>query len=198
MHGRGRKLRNSRAVAAENREKIVAVAARLFRERGIASVGVAELMEAAGMTHGGFYKHFKSKDALIAEACEYSFAEPGGNLLAAVAAAKLGEELRAIVDSYLSRRHRDNPGKGCAVAALGGEVGNRESPAREALAAGRERLVSLVARYMKGNDAKEHANAFVAAMVGALITSRLADGASSDAVLRAAKRELYQRIEEQG
>lgn len=191
-------MRNSKEVTAENREKIVAVSAKLFRERGIAAVGVAELMQAAGMTHGGFYKHFKSKDALIAEACSYSFGEPGDSLRAAAESAKPGEELRAIVDSYLSRRHRDNPGKGCAVAALGGEVGNRESPAREALQAGRERLVSLVARYMIGADAKERATAFVATMVGALISARLADGASSDAVLRAAKRELYQRIEEQG
>jgi TetR/AcrR family transcriptional repressor of nem operon len=191
-------MRNSREVAAENRERIVAAAARLFRERGIAAVGIAELMESAGMTHGGFYKHFESKDALIAEACAYSFGEPGGSLRSAAESAKPGEELRKIVDSYLSRRHRDNPGKGCAIAALGGEVGNRESPAREALQAGRERLVSLVARYMKGDDAKDVANAFVATMVGALITSRLADGASSDAVLRAAKRELYQCIEEQG
>jgi TetR/AcrR family transcriptional repressor of nem operon len=191
-------LRNSREVAAENRERIVAVAAKLFRERGIASVGVAELMEAAGMTHGGFYKHFSSKDALIDEACRYSFTEPGGNLRAAAEAAKPGEELKAIVDRYLSRQHRDNPGSGCAVAALGGEVGNRESPARAALQAGRERLVALVARYLKGGQAKERASAFVATMVGALINARLADGTSSDAVLRAAKRELYQRIEEQG
>jgi TetR/AcrR family transcriptional repressor of nem operon len=191
-------LRNSREAAAENRERIVAVAARLFRERGINAVGVAELMEAAGMTHGGFYKHFESKDALVAEACSYSFGEPGGNLRAAAEAAKPGEELRAIVDSYLSRKHRDNPGKGCAVAALGGEIGNRESAAREAIQKGRERLVGLVARYLKGSDAKDAANTFVSTMVGALISARLMDGASSDAVLRAAKRELYQRIEEQG
>ena len=62
-------MRNSREATAASRERIVAVAAKLFRERGIAAVGVAELMEAAGMTHGGFYKHFESKDALIAEAC---------------------------------------------------------------------------------------------------------------------------------
>jgi TetR/AcrR family transcriptional repressor of nem operon len=191
-------MRNSREVAAENRERVVAVAAKLFRERGIAAVGVAELMAAAGMTHGGFYKHFSSKDALIDEACRYSFTEPGGGLRAAAEAAPGGEELKTIADRYLSRRHRDNPGSGCAIAALGGEVGNRESPARAALQAGRERLVSLVARYMKGANAKERADAFVATMVGALINARLSDGASSDAVLRAAKRELYQRIEEQG
>ncbi|MCW5682205.1 MAG: TetR/AcrR family transcriptional regulator [Xanthobacteraceae bacterium] len=191
-------MRNSRETAAKNRERIVAAAAKLFRERGIASVGVAELMEAAGMTHGGFYKHFESKDALVAEACAWSFGEPGGGLRAAAEAAKPGEELKVIVDRYLSRSHRDNPGKGCAVAALGSEAANRESPAREAVAAGRERLVSLVARYLKGANAKERASAFVALMVGALVHARLADGAGSDAVLRAAKRELYQRIEEQG
>ncbi len=190
-------MRNSREVTAQNRERIVAAAARLFRERGIAAVGVAELMEAAGMTHGGFYRHFESKDVLIAEACAFAFQGSSG-LRAAAEAAPAGEELKAIVDRYLSRRHRDNPGTGCALAALGGEVGNRESPAREALQAGRERLVALVARYLKGEDAGERAIAFVATMVGALISARLAAGASSDAVLRAAKRELYQRIEEQG
>ncbi|MBS4083171.1 MAG: hypothetical protein KGZ73_06445, partial [Rhizobiales bacterium] len=71
-------------------------------------------------------------------------------------------------------------------------------PARAALQAGRERLVMLVARYLKGENTKERASAFVAMMVGALINARLADGAGSDAVLKAAKRELYQRIEEQG
>lgn len=191
-------MRNSREAAAENRERIVAVAAKLFRERGLAAVGVAELMDAAGMTHGGFYKHFSSKDALIDEACRYSFTEPGGGLRAAAEKAARGEELRTIVDRYLSRRHRDGPGSGCALAALGGEVGNRESPARAALQAGRERLVMLVARYLKGENTKERASAFVAMMVGALINARLADGAGSDAVLKAAKRELYQRIEEQG
>ena len=191
-------MRNSREAAAENRERIVAVAAKLFRERGLAAVGVAELMDAAGMTHGGFYKHFSSKDALNDEACRYSFTEPGGSLRAAAEKAAPGEELRTIIDRYLSRRHRDNPGSGCALAALGGEVGNRESPARAALQAGRERLVMLVARYLKGENTKERASAFVAMMVGALINARLADGAGSDAVLKAAKRELYQRIEEQG
>jgi len=191
-------MRNSREVAAENREKIVAVAAKLFREHGIAAVGVAELMEAAGMTHGGFYKHFESKDALVNEACAWSFRDPGGGLRAAAEAAKPGEELRTIVDRYLSRKHRDNPGAGCALAALGSEAANRESPAREALAAGRERLVALVAGYMSGENVKERANAFVATMVGALISARIAEGASSEMVLRAAKRELYQRIEEQG
>ncbi len=191
-------MRNSNQVAAENRERIVAVAARMFRERGIAAVGVAELMESAGMTHGGFYKHFESKDALVAEACAYSFKTPGGSLRLAADTAKPGQELKAIVDSYLSERHRDNPGKGCAVAALGGEVGNRKSPARKALQEGRERLVGLVAKYWKGSDPKGNASVFVSTMVGALINARLAGEESSNAVLRAAKRELYQRIEEQG
>lgn len=191
-------MRSSREVATENRERIVAVAAKLFRERGLAAVGVAEVMQEAGMTHGGFYKHFKSKDALIDEACRYAFAEPGSGLRAAAEAAPAGEELKTIVERYLSRRHRDNPGTGCALAALGGEVGNRKSPARKALQTGRERLVALVARYVKGDDAKERAAAFVALMVGALINARLTDGAASDSILRAAKRELSRRIEEQG
>lgn len=191
-------MRNSREAAAANRERIVSVAARLFRQRGLAAVGVADVMKESGLTHGGFYKHFESKDALIDEACRYSFSEPGAGLRAVAEAAPEGEELRAIVDRYLSRRHRDNPGTGCAVAALGGEVGNREGPGRSALQAGRERLVALIENYMKGPNAKDRATTFVATMVGALITARIADGASSDRLLQAAKSELYQRIEEQG
>jgi len=191
-------MRNSKEAAAANRERIVAVAARLFRERGLSAVGVADVMRESGLTHGGFYKHFESKDALIDEACRYSFSEPGAGLRATAELAAEGKELKAIVDRYLSRSHRDNPGTGCAIAALGSEVGNRESPAREALQAGRERLVALIARYLKGPDAKDRATAYVATMVGAVINARIADGASSNLVLQAAKRELYQRIEEQG
>lgn len=191
-------MRNSKEGAAANRERIVSVAARLFRQRGLAAVGVADVMKESGLTHGGFYKHFDSKDALIDEACRYSFSEPGAGLRAVAEAAPAGKELKAIVDRYLSRRHRDNAGTGCAVAALGGEVGNRESPARGALQAGRERLVALIESYMKGPNAKDQATTFVATMVGALINARIVDGASSDRLLQAAKRELYQRIEEQG
>lgn len=173
-------------------------AARMFRARGIAAVGVADLMKQAGMTHGGFYKHFKSRDALVVEACAFAFKDSGGGLRRAAEAARPGEQLKAVVNTYLSGRHRDDPGRGCALAALGGEVGNRKHPARRALQAGRERLVSLIADYWRGPDPKGNASAFVSTMVGALINARLAEPGQSDAVLRAARRELHRRIEEQG
>lgn len=191
-------MRKSREAAAESRERILETAARMFRARGILAVGIAEIMQEAGMTHGGFYKHFESKETLIAEACAKAFNQSGGGLRRAAESAKKGEELKAIVDTYLSERHRDNPGRGCALAALGGEVGNRKSPARRALQEGREHLTALVAKYWRGPNPEANASVIVSTMVGALIHARLTNAASSDAVLRDARRELDRRVGEQG
>src|SRR5262245_55975207 len=111
----GTGMRKSRAEAAETRRRIVRAAARRFREQGIAATGLADLMEAAGLTHGGFYKHFSSKDQLVAEAT----AEALGTLLEEMAALPT---VGAAVAAYLSPRHRDNPASGCPLAALGGEL----------------------------------------------------------------------------
>jgi TetR/AcrR family transcriptional repressor of nem operon len=187
-------MRRNRKATAKSRARIVAAAARLFRERGIAAVGIAELMQAAGMTHGGFYKHFPSKEALAAEACSFAMAQSAGSLRRAVETAPSGEALKAIVDAYLSKAHRDNPGRGCALAALGGEVGNGKGTAREALAEGRANLVALIERYWAGSDAKGHAVTMAATMVGAMINARIADAKSADDILRAARRALYREI----
>jgi TetR/AcrR family transcriptional repressor of nem operon len=187
-------MRNSRAATARSRERIVASAARMFRERGVAAVGIAELMQEAGMTHGGFYKHFASKDALVAEACSFAMAQSGASLRRAAEAARKGEELKAIIDAYLTKAHRDNPGRGCALAALGGEIGNEKGAAREALAAGRAHLIELIEQYWSGPDAKSHAGTMAAMMVGAMINARIADAKSADDILRAARHALYREI----
>jgi TetR/AcrR family transcriptional repressor of nem operon len=195
-------MRSSREEASQNRERIVTAAGKLFRERGIGAVAVAEVMQAAGMTHGGFYKHFASKDELAAEALEAAMHHTGAGLRAAAeqAAQEGGNNaaLRIIADRYLTERHRARPGEGCAIAALSGELVHSGGPARRALHAGRERLTALVRGYFTGAAAAERASAFVSTMTGALIAARLAPAAEGVAILEAARRELHRRIEEQG
>src|SRR6266404_2948082 len=131
-------MRKSREEAAETRKRIVRAAARQFREKGIAAAGLAELMKAAGLTHGGFYKHFTSKDQLVAETT-------------AAALDTLLEEMdahptiNAAVAVYLSTRHRDNPPSGCPLAAIGSELSRSDKKAREAATGGLVRLVDILA-----------------------------------------------------
>src|SRR4051795_4883364 len=112
---RTRAMRVTKKKAAENRERILTEAARLFRERGVSAVGMDALAEAAGMTHGSLYSQFDSKEHLAAEALGRAFD---------ASAAQYGEveTLSAYVERYLSPRHRDTPGSGCAIATLGCEV----------------------------------------------------------------------------
>ena len=128
----GRMGRVSQAQAQENRKRIVGTAARLFRERGAAGVSVADVMAEAGLTHGGFYKQFASKEALVAEAVGQAFAEQ------ARALAEAGDR-DAFVAAYLSPAHRDSPGDGCPSAALGGDLARAE-PGGPALPVGVQRL----------------------------------------------------------
>src|SRR3954467_1835598 len=114
-------MKESREQAAQNRERIVEAAARLFRERGFDGIGVADLMNEAGLTHGGFYGHFSSKDDLIAEASARAL---GSSLaqFSELARRRAADPLAAIATAYLSKGHRDNPGEGCVLAALGADV----------------------------------------------------------------------------
>src|SRR5438067_3355747 len=106
----------------QTRERILRAAARAIRKHGYEGVGVADVMKAAGLTHGGFYAHFESRDALLAAAADQAGAESIENLTRAVAAAKPGQELMALVDTYLSERHMAAPEPGCAIVAAGSEV----------------------------------------------------------------------------
>jgi TetR/AcrR family transcriptional repressor of nem operon len=175
--------RVSQAQARQNRERIVATAARLFRERGIAGVSVADVSAAAGLTHGGFYKQFESKDALVDEAIAYAFAEQ---------AERVGADFErdAFLTTYLSKEHRDEPGAGCPSAGFAGDV------AREAGGeAGRETYAEGVAAYARalGRDGRPDLAA-VSMMVGAMILSRATAGtAISEEILAAARTALAER-----
>src|SRR5438552_14312118 len=124
-------MKVSREQAARNRERIVETAARLFRERGFEGIGVADLMKEAGLTHGGFYGHFSSKEDLVAEASARALMR---SLALFTSVAERGADpLSAIASAYLTSRHRDNPGEGCLLAALGSDVSRPGPTVRRAV-----------------------------------------------------------------
>lgn len=168
-------MRKSKLEAAETRRRIVSAASREFCRHGIHATGLADLMAAAGLTHGGFYKHFRSKDQVIAEACatgletviEVAEAAPSG-------AGKSG--LEAIVETYLSTEHRDRLSDGCPLAALGSELVHADDEIRAAASEGFVKLVEVIAKQFPGSTpdaARAEAVFVVSAMVGALTMSRM-------------------------
>lgn len=175
-------MRVSREKAAENRARLVGAAARLFREQGLGGVGVDAVAAAAGLSHGGVYSQFGSKEGLAAEALRHAVSE---------AAARLGgaRTLEAYVARYLSAEHRDNFGGGCALAALGGEAHRGGAGVRGAFT---EALVGMwrrLAGLMAGRRAAEDEALFaVSAMVGALTLARAVDDAGlSERILAVAR-----------
>lgn len=190
-------MRKSREAAAETREKIIQVAARLFRERGVEAVGVAELMREAGLTHGGFYKHFPSKEALVAEACRTTLSD-GRRTLVEAGDQRAAGGLQQVLSRYLSTAHRDYPGSGCAIAALAGELSRHDGAPRQAISDGARHLVRMVAGLMReeGLQADEaEARAVVAAMIGGLLLSRAVDDPEeSGAVLKDTRQFLLKAL----
>jgi AcrR family transcriptional regulator len=179
----------------QTRERILRAAARAIRKHGYEGVGVADVMREAGLTHGGFYAHFASRDALLAQAAEQAGLESLENLSRAVGRAKPGEELTALVDAYLADRHVEAPeqGLGCALAAAGSEVPRQSDEVRRAVSRRLKDLIGLVERQFPdwgGNAAHEKAMAIVASMVGALLLARVVDDAQLSRKIRKAVREL--------
>ncbi len=161
-------MKVSREQVGENRRKILEVAGRLFREHGFEAVTVAEIMKAAGLTHGGFYGYFASKDALIAAAL--------ADVLASGAGPSAG--LAAYAAKYLSRRHRDNPAAGCPVAALAAETIRQRGGARAEMTAALKRQIEQLSPVAPGDDPTQKRRAAIggwAAMVGAMILARVCD-----------------------
>src|SRR3954454_23691097 len=159
-------MRKSKAAAAETRKRIVAAAAAEFRKNGIVATGLADLMKAAGLTHGGFYKHFESKDQLVAEACADA-------VQAVIEKMEAQPTINAAVAAYLSTRHRDNPASGCPLAAIGSELSRADKKTREAATDGFERLVGVLAGKSDTEDARGRALVAVSTLIGALTMARV-------------------------
>lgn len=170
------------------RRRILQAASEAFREKGVAATGVDEVMRRAGLTHGGFYAHFRSKNELVAEACATGFAMGQENLERIAALPARRERVRVLVGSYLSVRHRDNRAGGCLVAALGGEAsrpGGRVTRSyAEALQHHRGRLAAALRLHPDAAENERLATSLLSLLVGALILARsLADEAASRQVL---------------
>src|SRR6187551_556680 len=128
-------MKVSRQQADENRERVVDIAAQLFREKGFDGIGIAEVMKRAGLTHGGFYANFSSKDDLAAEACARAFARSAGKWEQRLDGSR-GDQVASLLDSYLSDAHRDAPGTGCAMPSLAVDAGRQGRGVRRSFSDG--------------------------------------------------------------
>ena len=164
-------MKVSKEQVAAHRARILAAAARLFRLRGFEDVTVAEVMKEAGLTHGAFYGHFPSKEALIAEAIEWLLAPaPDG----------AGTPMRAAAyaDGYLSARHRDDPASGCTFSSLGTEAARRSTDLRHVMTESTRRQIERFSAEAEGGAPREKRRAAIAAwsaMVGAMVLARIVD-----------------------
>lgn len=180
--------RRSRQEAAETRARIVAVASRLLRERGTSGASVAGVMGALGLTVGGFYRHFSSKEQLLAEALEAASIESTRRLQESSELCGPRERAAALLDAYLSVRHRDDPGEGCPVAALCSEIHRESGPARRALSDALLRLLGVVSAALPGCHDRRRALHTAATLVGALVLARaVTDDALAGEILCAAR-----------
>lgn len=168
-------MKVSRQQMAANRERLLEIAARLFRERGFEGVSVGEVMQQAGMTHGGFYGHFASKEALAAEAAAHALAQTSSRWKSTLKSCG-PDGLTRIVDTYLSQHHRDHPSAGCAIATLGPEVARQDGPVRNAFASELENLIAVLAGFLPSTGSAERrmrAQALMAQLVGAIVLARV-------------------------
>ena len=185
----------SKADKQKSHERIVRTAAERFRERGVDGIGVADLMKEVGLTHGGFYGHFGSREELVAEAVECALLD-GGRAVSAIAEAKGSSAalLGALVDAYLSLAHRDGLAASCAVATMANDVARSSPRARKAYTKQVSRYLELLARLIASDKRKARrakAIAALSALVGAVSMARaVTDDKLSREILKSAADEL--------
>ncbi len=180
------------------RARIVAAAGQVLLDQGLAGAGVHQVMARAGLTHGGFYAHFRSRDALIAEALEALLEERRGQLVAGLDELRGEQRLAQVVGRYLNRHHRDNADAGCPLPALGGEVARADPELRGCFERGLAALADEIANEIAarpgaperaGTSPEERALATLALCAGGVMLSRaVGDGELSDRILRACRR----------
>ncbi len=188
-------MKVTKAQAQANRAHVVATASHLFRERGFDGVGVADLMAAAGFTHGGFYKHFGSKADLMAESTACGIAQ--------TAALIEGVDASEFVRRYLSREHRDGRATGCTMAALGGDAVRQPESVRVAFADGVENLLAALSQQSGASGAEDAAQARARILdvlthaVGALVMSRACpdDSPLADEILAVSREAILESLQ---
>jgi len=184
-------MRYSREHKQETHTRIVRKASVRLREKGAHGIGVADLMKEAGLTHGGFYAHFDSREALVIEAFNYAMDRSTEHWRKLAEQTPPEKRYSAIVESYLTTQHRDNPGHGCAVPTLGPEIAREGAKARKAFAARLDEMIGMIADQLPElprKAARAQAIAAISTMAGALVLSRIAgSGEFSEEILGSAR-----------
>ncbi|GLR97524.1 MULTISPECIES: TetR/AcrR family transcriptional regulator [Bradyrhizobium] len=175
----------------ETHDRIVKKASVRLREKGAHGIGVADLMKEAGLTHGGFYAHFDSREALVIEAFGYAMDRSMEHWRKLTGEAAPEKRLALVAESYLSTLHRDNPGHGCSIPALGAEIARESPKTRKAFAGKLDQMIEMMTDYvpnMPRKAARKQAIATLATMVGTMLLARIAGSNElSDEVLKAGR-----------
>jgi TetR/AcrR family transcriptional regulator, transcriptional repressor for nem operon len=184
-------MRYSKEHKQETHARIVRKASVRLREKGAHGIGVADLMKEAGLTHGGFYAHFDSREALVIEAFSYAMDRSMEHWRKMAAQTPPEKRLETVVDSYLTSVHRDDPGRGCSLPTLGAEIARESPKTRKAFAAKLDQMIGMLADQIHGvppQAARKQAVATLATMMGTIVLARIAgSGEFSDAVLGAGR-----------
>jgi TetR/AcrR family transcriptional repressor of nem operon len=184
-------MRYSKEHKRETHDRIVRKASVRLRQKGAHGIGVADLMKEAGLTHGGFYAHFDSREALVIEAFNHAMDRSIESWRKMADEMPREKRLSSIVDSYLNEAHRDDPGRGCAVPALGAEIARESPKTRKAFAAKLDQLIDVIADQVPNvprKAARKQAMATLATMMGTIVMSRVAgSGELSDEILAAGR-----------
>jgi TetR/AcrR family transcriptional regulator, transcriptional repressor for nem operon len=190
-------MRYSKEHKQETHDRIVRKASVRLREKGAHGIGVADLMKEAGLTHGGFYAHFDSREALVIEAFNYAMDRATERWRKMAEETPPEKRLATIVESYLTTIHRDDPGRGCAVPTLGPEIARESPKTRKAFAAKLEEMIEMMADQvpeLPRKAARAQAIAALSTMAGALVLSRVAgSGEFSEEILGTAREALLAR-----
>jgi TetR/AcrR family transcriptional repressor of nem operon len=190
-------MRYSKEHKLETHARIVKKASVRLREKGAHGIGVADLMKDAGLTHGGFYAHFDSREALVIEAFAYAMDQSTDRWRQLAGQAAPDQRLATIVDSYLSPQHRDNPGHGCAVPALGAEIARESPKTRKVFATKLDQMIEMMSEQFHGGpskSARRQAMAALATMMGTIVLARAAgNGELSEELLSAGREAVLGR-----
>jgi TetR/AcrR family transcriptional repressor of nem operon len=190
-------MRYSKEHKQETHARIVKKASVRLREKGAHGIGVADLMKEAGLTHGGFYAHFDSREALVMEAFAYAMDRSTERWRKLAEQTPPDKRLATIVENYLTPLHRDDPGHGCAVPTLGAEIARESPKTRKAFAAKLEQMIDMMADQVlevPRKGARKQAVAALATMMGTLVLSRIAgSGELSEEILAAGREAVLGR-----
>ena len=190
-------MRYSKEHKQETHARIVKKASVRLREKGAHGIGVADLMKEAGLTHGGFYAHFDSREALVMEAFAHAMDRSTERWRKLAEQTPPDKRLATIVENYLTPLHRDDPGHGCAVPTLGAEIARESPKTRKAFAAKLEQMIDMMADQVlevPRKGARKQAVAALATMMGTLVLSRIAgSGELSDEILAAGREAVLGR-----